>query len=533
MKNINDELDTKVKEALVTIKEQYLDDNNIPWLIGYSGGKDSSCTAQLVFRAVKELKEDGVELIRKVNIFSSDTMIENPLVKAIVDKNMELINAEAKRLGLPIKAFILKPRINNSFWVNIIGKGYPTPNTMFRWCTDRLKIAPANDFVKKYIDEDGEVIMVLGVRGGESNTRDRVLKQHSVNGKRLMKHTTLTNAYVFPPIINFNTKDVFSFLSSYESPWGSSNKELYFFYEESGGVECPIFLSKNDKSSSNACGNSRLGCWCCTVVSEDKSLTGFINTGWYDELTPLLQFRNWLVSIRDDDKYRNFYRMSGKVYTKKIEVKTDKIGKYLSIPRKGSRQKIEIRISEEGEIIGGSDYFIVEKDELSNYLKEKGLTFKSQELSKIILIDRITKEYYKIGVGSFNDEAKKLIFYKLIETEHEYNKRSKNRCKLITDKEIDEIKKKWIKSSMDIEYIDNTLEKFGRKKVTFIQDAFELNTRNYEGLLKEILQKRGLDYETLNKLVRQEREAISKANKDEMQAYIEEALNSDKVNFES
>ena len=225
--------------------------------------------------------------------------------------------------------------------------------------------------------------------------------------------------------------------------------------------------------------------------------------------------------------------MSGKVYTKKIEVKTDKIGKYLSIPRKGSRQKIEIRISEEGEIIGGSDYFIVEKDELSNYLKEKGLTFKSQELSKIILIDRITKEYYKIGVGSFNDEAKKLIFYKLIETEHEYNKRSKNRCKLITDKEIDEIKKKWIKSSMDIEYIDNTLEKFGRKKVTFIQDAFELNTRNYEGLLKEILQKRGLDYETLNKLVRQEREAISKANKDEMQAYIEEALNSDKVNFES
>lgn len=225
-----------------------------------------------------------------------------------------------------------------------------------------MKILPANDFVKERIAENGEVIMVLGVRKGESGTRDRVLDSHEIEGETLMKHTTLSNAYVFAPIINFTTRDVFLYLNEKESPWGSSNKELYFFYEESGGGECPVFLSQQDKTSSNSCGNSRMGCWCCTVVKIDRSLSGFIETGWHDELKPLLDFRNWLVSIRDNEDYRCFYRMNGSVYTKKLVVKMIGNDKYIVFGGKERAQAVEIKLSSNNEIDSSSGYILVDKE---------------------------------------------------------------------------------------------------------------------------------------------------------------------------
>ena len=140
--NVKEKLNNKLVKVNQDIQNQYLSnkDNNIPWLIGYSGGKDSTITAQLVFKSLLELKDKGEALNRKVYIFSSDTMIENPLVKHIIDVNIELINKKSLEYGLPIEALKVTPEKDRTFWVNVIGRGYPTPNTMFRWCTDRLKI---------------------------------------------------------------------------------------------------------------------------------------------------------------------------------------------------------------------------------------------------------------------------------------------------------------------------------------------------------------------------------------------------------
>lgn len=166
---VKKEIQDRINFAIEKIKHQYLvDDGDIPWLIGYSGGKDSTCAAQLVYKSLLDLKNDGLILNRPVYIFSSDTMIENPLVKSIVEENLELINRKSSEMNLPIEAISLKPEVQRTFWVNVIGRGYPTPNTMFRWCTDRLKIEPANNFIHRCIDKNGEVIMVLGVREGES-----------------------------------------------------------------------------------------------------------------------------------------------------------------------------------------------------------------------------------------------------------------------------------------------------------------------------------------------------------------------------
>ena len=532
--SVKKEIAEQIEYAVEKIKKQYLSSKeSFPWLIGYSGGKDSSCASQLTFRALMELKQSGRPLNRKVYIFSSDTMIENPLVKEIIEENIKLINKKAKDLELPVEALILRPSVDRTFWVNVIGRGYPTPNTMFRWCTDRLKIEPANAFVKKCIDKNGEVIMVLGVRDGESGTRDRVLKTHTIEGEMLMKHTTMTNAYIFAPIRHLSTIDVFTYLAGYDSPWGSNNKKLFAFYEESGGGECPVFLSENDKTSSNACGNTRMGCWVCTVVSKDKSLSGFISTGYYDFLKPLLDFRNWLTIIRDDEDYRCHYRNNGSVYTKVMTIKEDSEGKYLIIPKKGSRDKIVIRLDDSGNPIEANNkaYILINKNNLSNYLKENKLTFKSPELANLVLRDDVTGNYERLGTGPFTDEAKKMIFERLMEVEYNLNLSQDKHFELITNQEIAEIKKLWSKTTLGISFIDEVLEKYNRKAVDIVLDAFEITNKKYETVLKRILKKTDLDYEIINKLVIAEKENLGKVDRTEMQNVIMSVFNADKDNF--
>ena len=73
--------------------------------------------------------------------------------------------------GLPIAPHKLTPEVEDSFWVNLIGKGYPAPRKKFRWCTERLKIRPSNKFIRDVVRQNGEAILVLGTRKAESQRR--------------------------------------------------------------------------------------------------------------------------------------------------------------------------------------------------------------------------------------------------------------------------------------------------------------------------------------------------------------------------
>jgi DNA sulfur modification protein DndC len=239
--------------------------------------------------------------------------VETPLIISSINKALMNIQDKALELGLPIETHKVKPEVENSFWSSIIGKGYPSPRQKFRWCTDRMKIEPANRFIRDKVDQFGEVIMVLGVREDESATRAQVINSHTVEGKELMRHSSLSNAFVYAPIKHFTTDDIWKYLRTEESPWGNDNHALYALYQNSSGGECPLIVDKDIKESAGSCGNSRFGCWTCTVVSEDKALRGFIETG-EEWLRPLLQFRDWLSSIRDRREYREEHRMDGGVY---------------------------------------------------------------------------------------------------------------------------------------------------------------------------------------------------------------------------
>jgi DNA sulfur modification protein DndC len=129
------------------IKRNYLNDRR-PWVIGYSGGKDSTTLVQIVLESIFELKNDKKPVDKQVFVISSDTLVETPLIINQISKTLDGVNEFGILNELPITAHIVRPKVDQTFWANIIGRGYPSPNQTFRWCTDRMKIDPANEFIK-------------------------------------------------------------------------------------------------------------------------------------------------------------------------------------------------------------------------------------------------------------------------------------------------------------------------------------------------------------------------------------------------
>jgi len=293
------------------VQDQYRSDTR-PWVIGYSGGKDSTATLQLIWYALAELPES--ERQKPVYVISSDTFVETPVIVDHIDTNLAQVNTASKEQRMPFRAVKVVPELNDTFWVNLLGRGYPAPSTRFRWCTDRMKIRPANKFILDRVAEFGEVIMVLGARRGESDTRDQVLKNHQIKGSRLRRHRSLTGAFVYAPIEDFSTDDVWTYLLQLKSPWGANNRTLVGMYRNAQSGECPLVVDTTTPS----CGNSRFGCWVCTVVQADHSMESMIENG-EEWMQPLLEFRNELASHHDPErkqKIRQYKRRNGRITTK-------------------------------------------------------------------------------------------------------------------------------------------------------------------------------------------------------------------------
>ena len=290
--------------------------DNRPWLIGYSGGKDSTLLVYLTFQAIARIPKN--ERTKKVYIITSDTMVENPIVKKYMHESSEKIMEASLEQKLNIESHIIYPEVHQTFWSRVIGLGYPTPEPPgFRWCTERLKINPMNKFVDDCIKTNGEIIILLGVRKAESNARYRSISEKEIAGYLLNPHNNIDNAYVYNPLTEIKNDLVWEYLLKDDgiSPWGTSMKLLFSLYQGKNLSEEQSVLGEIDEKKIPITGNSRFGCWCCTLVKEDKSLQSFINRG-SKELIPLREFRNWLVSIRQDSKFRDTKRRNGTVYTK-------------------------------------------------------------------------------------------------------------------------------------------------------------------------------------------------------------------------
>ena len=291
------------------IQKIYLSDKR-PWILGFSGGKDSTCMIQIVWSALERLPTP--KLTKKIYIISSDTLVESPKIVETVTDSLERMETAAKRSLLPIETNLVRPVLSDTFWVCMIGKGYPAPSNTFRWCTDRLKIKSANRFIEDRVSEHGEVIMALGSRKAESSTRAKVINNHSIKGSHLSHHNMLPQAFIYSPLRDFTTEDVWNYLlQNSKNPWGASNRDLLAMYRDANAAECPLVIDTNTAS----CGNSRFGCWVCTVVDRDRSMESMIDSG-EEWMEPLLELRQMLKDTQDPEKksrYRELKHRNGRI----------------------------------------------------------------------------------------------------------------------------------------------------------------------------------------------------------------------------
>lgn len=291
-----------------TICNLYLADD-IPWVIGYSGGKDSTATVQLVWLALKQLKKE--QLKKTVYVINTDTLVESPVISKWVENSLRIMGESAEKEGMPFVTRRLTPAMDNTFWVNFLGKGYPFPRKKLRWCTERLKIQPVNTFVKEQIAEHGEIILVIGTRKAESTRRAKTMAYYEKKRVRelLSPNPSMANELVFSPLEDWTDNDVWVFLMQYKNPWGYSNKELLTLYRgATSDGECPMMIEEGLPS----CGKSRFGCWVCTMVEKDKSMEAMIaNDDEKAWMTPLLEFRNRFGDEEHDRERRSFRKMQG------------------------------------------------------------------------------------------------------------------------------------------------------------------------------------------------------------------------------
>lgn len=290
------------------IREIYLS-YPYPWVVGYSGGKDSTAALQLVWNALATLPAEQRQ--KSVYVISSDTLVETPVIVGYIEDSLRQMENQATERGLPFEFHKLSPQLNDRFWVNLIGRGYPAPTSIFRWCTLRLKINASNRFILDRVTEHGEVILVLGTRSGESQKRDRVIEEYRFRGKRLEVHGQLPGAWVYMPVQDFSRDDVWTYLLQIPSPWGGDNRNLASMYHTEQDGECPLVVD----DTTPPCGNSRFGCWTCTVVDRDRSMEAMIDSG-EEWMIPLLEFRDYLVSTQDPSvkpQQREFKGRDGRV----------------------------------------------------------------------------------------------------------------------------------------------------------------------------------------------------------------------------
>ena len=282
------------ESILSDIQKLYLADTT-PWVIGFSGGKDSTTVLQMVFYALSALPKG--KLSKEIHVLFNDTLVENPAIIKYVDEQLEKIETAGKAELFKCNPELFNvvkvmPKLEDTFWVNLIGKGYPSPNRWFRWCTERMKINPTSNYILKTVNKNGKAIIVLGIRIAESGNRAASMNNYN-DGKRLRKHT-LPNAFVYAPIADLSNNEVWAYLLQVPNPWDGSNRKLLALYQNAcSGGECPFVIETGTQS----CGKSRFGCWVCTVVDRDKSMENFIDNGgeWMEEL---LNFRNWIYDIR-------------------------------------------------------------------------------------------------------------------------------------------------------------------------------------------------------------------------------------------
>ncbi len=271
----------KIQKTQIEIRKAYFS-NKKPWFIAFSGGKDSTL---VLLQMVDFLKREKSS--KKVVVVYCDTGVEIPIMREYTLNTLKKLQKISVEKHLNIDVIVAKPDINDSFFVNVIGKGYVPPSFMFRWCTDRLRTRPLQKATGNC-----ENVIVLGTRLNESSERNRVLKSNQIS-EYMFKQRNYAKTTIFSPIIDYKVDEVWKAIAVLNCDNIVDLEYLKFLYKGFVGA---------DTIEEDAPGG-RYGCWVCTVVRKDKAGENLIKKG-FSEIEALMNYRELLLCYRNDPEKR-------------------------------------------------------------------------------------------------------------------------------------------------------------------------------------------------------------------------------------
>jgi len=273
-----------MKRAIPRIIEAYTTDPN-PWIVGYSGGKDSTAVLKLLYAALVECSR----LHKPVTVVYCDTGVEIPLISGIALTALRAFGAHCAAHQLPVETVVIRPPLEERFFVKVLGNGYPPPTDKFRWCTDRLAIDPMGRFLKERGNQPSTTL--LGVRKTESATRSLTVEENAGAHRFWSKQKGSSNRSLFMPLLDFSISDVWAANLDLPEPASMPVSELANLYARASE------LPSSRRSNGAPLGVARFGCWICTVSKHGTTLRNLIAAG-NEELMPLLAFRLWIEGER-------------------------------------------------------------------------------------------------------------------------------------------------------------------------------------------------------------------------------------------
>lgn len=407
-------------------------ESDCPFVIGYSGGKDSTAVLDFFLQALHNLYAIDESSINKTTyIISSDTLVENPLSTSLVNETFESL--KKYEVIYKLKLIKVNPNLDNTYWVSIIGKGYPIPLNRFRWCTRQMKIDPMNKFMDSFLMTNNKYISVMGIRYDESSTRLTKMKKNYLEyGEALFKNNETQNSIIFAPIHDVLTKDLWNYLLKRKKTyWGLDLGILYELYWDTS-KECPMTLESSvlDDNSSN-CGLSRWGCWTCPM-SSTIWLDNMVNNG-LKALRPMAELRKSLNIDRDrrENRYLGKHiinHIASKVRVTigsrgltKLKAHTNEKNIFFQ-PKKDYRKKITYKLNNDYMACeDGKTYKVISKIEFEDMIENKNILLFNETGAFIDYIIYYNEEYWIPSVGPYTLSYRFKILDSLLNAQLELN----------------------------------------------------------------------------------------------------------------
>lgn len=261
------------------------------WGIAWSGGKDSSATLTLI---IWMIDSGMIKVPEKLTIFYADTRMELPPLSIAAYQIID----ELEERDIEVKV-VMAP-MDKRFMVYMLGRGVPPPNNnTLRWCTRQIKIDPMQDALAEALSTsnyDGNILMITGVRQGESAIRDqRIIMSCGKDGAEcgqgwyqevLPKARGIRGRVAtLAPLLHWRVCHIWEWLKHWAPQAEFGDWSTAAIADAYGGDEAEEL-------------SARTGCVGCPLAQEDKALDTIVAMPHWSYLKPLKQLRPLYRELR-------------------------------------------------------------------------------------------------------------------------------------------------------------------------------------------------------------------------------------------